>query len=96
MSVFGRSVSNGKILVEYENDDIFDTLNEPIMQSIQTGLLDDTHENRINAALCCIYSLTKQLHKEQQEMRELKGRMAQLNQQLLTLETRVMYSTNTN
>ena len=57
-----------QIYVNKDNFDIFDTLNEPFMESIPNGMVTDTQENRLNAAIACIYSLAKQLRETKHEL----------------------------
>lgn len=60
------------IFIDKNNFDVFDTLNESFMNSLPKGTVSDTQENRINAALACVYSLAKQLRRTQNELYELK------------------------
>ena len=71
-----------QIFVDKDNFDIFDTLNEPFMESLPKGMVADTQENRLKAALACIYSLGMQLRKTRNDLYELKQA---LNQQTLKL-----------
>jgi len=57
------------IFIDKTNYDVFDTLN-PI--SLPSGMVQDTPENRANAALACVYSLARQLRSTQNDLDALK------------------------
>ena len=52
-----------KILVDPNNSDVYDTLNEPLLESLPKDLVPDNLENRANAALAVAYQLAQQLNK---------------------------------
>ena len=66
------------IFIDKNNYDVFDTLN-PIADSLPSGKVEDTQENRINAALACVYSLARQLRSTQNELHELKQAFLEKN-----------------
>lgn len=57
-----EDVEHPKILVSFDDGDPMNTI-APFMHSIKTGMVDDTPENRLNAAFACIVQLTKRLLK---------------------------------
>ena len=63
--------SLNRILVDINNYDVFDTLN-PIVNSLPKGMVEDTLENRVNAALACIFSLARQLRETQNKLSNLQ------------------------
>ena len=72
------SAPTKKIFVDKNNYDVFDTLN-PIAKSLPSGMVEDTQENRINAALACIYSLARQLRNTENELSNIKEALRKTN-----------------
>ena len=59
-------------IIHQHNDDINTTINDTLLVTISTGMVDDTFENRANAALVCMSSLYQQLLKLQSEVKNLR------------------------
>ena len=78
-----------QIYVDKDNLDIFDTLNEPFMESIPKGMVADTQENRLKAAIACIYSLTKQVITLTKEVITLQNAVHQNHQRINSNERNI-------
>jgi len=67
-----------KIYIDKDNYDVFDTLNGPFVEKLPQGQVKDTAENRLNAALACLYSVAIQLRNTQNNVTELEKRIQAL------------------
>ncbi len=78
--VVGENPEEGpRILVSFTGVDPLNTI-APIMRDIHEGMVPDTPENRLNAALACIVQLTRRIVKLEntclgliRERREMAG-----------------------
>lgn len=63
------------LLAQPRNLDVNDTINRTLLETIREGEVEDTPENRTNAALVCITSLYRQLQKLKGEVSTLKEKL---------------------
>lgn len=59
------------------NNDAFDTL-IPILHTLPNGRVPDNKDNRLNAALACIYSVAMELRETKNKIDELEQRLGKL------------------
>jgi hypothetical protein len=76
MSALGKRPPT--IYLDKDNQDVFDTLNETFMNTLPQGMVSDTKDNRLSAALVCLYSVAKQLVATNNRVYELSKRIETL------------------